>query len=90
MKDYVAIKVYGEVKIHLPHTDGNYATLCGEDGDDPNPSVSSCEVEVPKGVKVNCWACIRIWAVCRRFNEKDFDKNLVVEIQKLVANTKKL
>ena len=72
MSKYVAILHDGEIKIHLPHTNGNYATLCGEDGDDPNPHVDSKEINVPKGAKVDCAECLHIWQVCRRFTPKDF------------------
>ena len=69
---YVAVKTAGVIKVHLPHTDGNYYTLCGEDGDDPSEAVDSVAVNVPKGAKVNCTHCLRIWEVCKMFTAKDF------------------
>jgi len=72
MSKYVAILTGGVVKVHLPHTNGNYATLCGMDGDDPDPVVDQETVSVPKDAKVDCDDCIAIWSVCRQFTARDF------------------
>jgi hypothetical protein len=57
MTKYFATKTAGVVTVHLPHTSGNYYTLCGEDGDDPSVNVDSVAVDVPKGAKINCPEC---------------------------------
>ena len=74
MKKFVAVKSYGVVKIHLPHTNGNYYTLCGMDGDDDSASVDQHIVSVPKGAKVNCDDCIAIWEICKDYSDKDFKR----------------
>ncbi len=38
-KQLVAIKANGRVEVHLPCHNGNYATLCGMDGDDDHYTV---------------------------------------------------
>jgi hypothetical protein len=74
MSKYVAILHEGVTTIHLPHSTGDYATLCGEDGDDPMPDVDSVEIDVPKGAKVDCRHCLGIWQVCKKYTAKDFGK----------------
>lgn len=61
----VAIRCYGETLQHIDGRmgPGNYATLCGMDGDDDDPSVDQTIVEAIG--KIDCPDCIRIWQVCR-------------------------
>jgi len=73
MSRYVAVQIDGEVTIHIPHTYGNYATLCGLDGDDEYFSVNQKTVPTPKGKKVNCEACLSIWKTCQEYTKKDFE-----------------
>ncbi|TXH13767.1 MAG: hypothetical protein E6R03_10725 [Hyphomicrobiaceae bacterium] len=73
MSKYVAIEVLGKLEIHLPDVSGNYATLCGSDGDDPNDAVQQRMANVPKGAKVTCRACWNIFLVCSEFKVRDFD-----------------
>jgi len=72
MDKYVAILHDGVLTVHLPHTTGNYYTLCGEDGFDDDPSVDSVAADVPEGAKVDCHECKRIWDTCKLFTAKDF------------------
>ncbi|MBP8055111.1 MAG: hypothetical protein KA314_04685 [Chloroflexi bacterium] len=72
MSKYVAIVTLGVVEIHLPHPDGNSATLCGLDGDDPHHSVQQTCVDVPKGAKVDCRLCWSIFRTCKDFTVRDF------------------
>jgi hypothetical protein len=72
-KQYFATITAGVVTVHLPHTSGNYYTLCGEDGDDPSKNIDSVATDVPKGAKINCVECRRIWEVCKPYTNKDFD-----------------
>ena len=70
MAKYVAVLLDGKLTIHLPHTSGNYYTLCGLDGMD---SLVGQEItDVPKGSKVDCIECRSIWNVCKTFTSKDF------------------
>jgi len=73
MSKYVAILHAGEITVHLPHQTGDYATLCGEDGDDDAPCVDLMEVDVPKGRKVDCRICLNIWKVAILYKISDFD-----------------
>jgi len=74
MSKYVAVKIDDEIQIHLPHTTGNYYTLCGLDGADEAASVNQSTVNVPKGAKVNCVECLHIWELCKQFSAKDFER----------------
>lgn len=71
-KEFVAVDVGGDVKVHLPDTTGNYATLCGMDGDDPHSSVGQKMAELPKRAKVDCVTCWNIWKLCRDYRAGDF------------------
>ena len=72
MSRYVAVSVRGDVKIHLPAADYDYATLCGLDGADENPMCDHSTVEVPPSAKIDCDSCIAIWLVARSFKKNDF------------------
>ena len=76
MSKYVAIKIEGEVTVHLPHWNGNGATMCGLDGDDPHRAVQQAWVDVPKGAKVNCLLCWSMLQKCRQFSVRDFDSSV--------------
>lgn len=67
---FVAVKINGIVSVHLPHTNGNYYTLCGLDGSDEY--VGQEIVDVPIGAKVDCTDCLHIWEVCKLFTARDF------------------
>ena len=71
---YVAVSCEGVVGIHLPDATGNYATLCGVDGDDP--ALQMHMAEVPQNAKVDCRECKQIWDVARQFREADFAPRL--------------
>ena len=70
MSKFVAIEAQGVVRVHLPHTTGNYDTLCGLDANDPG--VQHFPASVPKGAKVDCPDCKAIWAVAKCFRATDF------------------
>jgi len=53
---------------------GNYATICGLDGDDPDPSVDQFPAKVPNGHKVNCRDCIAIFEEMHQYTSKDIYK----------------
>jgi hypothetical protein len=67
---YVAVKVDGVVSIHAPDVTGNYATLCGIDGDDPG--CGQFPAKVPKWAKIDCKTCQMIIRLARTYTEKDF------------------
>lgn len=70
MSKFVAISCQGVVQVHLPHSTGNYDTLCGMDADDP--AIEHFPAEVPKGAKVDCPDCKGLWEVAKRFRATDF------------------
>lgn len=74
MSKFVAVEVEGVVEIHLPDASGNYATLCGLDGDDSHTGVQQALAKVPKGATVNCDACWNIFKVCRDYTARDFER----------------
>jgi hypothetical protein len=69
---YVAILHDGEIRVHIPDRTGNYATLCGMDGDDPDPMVDQMQVPVPPRKKIDCDDCFRLYMECKKYNLKDF------------------
>lgn len=70
MAKYVAVKTNEGITIHFPHPTGNYDTLCNMDGDDPK--LGHYLVPVPKGERVNCDECFRIWLTAQTFTIDDF------------------
>lgn len=72
MKRFVKISSNGEVLSHFPDTTGNYASLCGMDGDDNHVGVEQFIVGFSD--KVNCPSCVAIFDVVRRYSEKDIQR----------------
>lgn len=70
----ITIKSLEITIVHLPHYNQTYATLCGLDGDDPDPSVDQTMVDTSPAAKVNCYTCIDMYDICRQFNERDLDR----------------
>ena len=81
---YVAVKTDGRVTVHMPHENGNYYTLCGMGGDDPDRSVDQEIALVPSGAKIDCLDCFQLWNVSRKYRIDDFisshDKRAFSEI----------
>ena len=71
MRKIVAVLSQGEVGVHFPHFNGNSYTLCGLDGDDPNPLVDQIIVDVPVGAKVDCQTCIQIFEFVSGLSHQD-------------------
>lgn len=66
----VTIDCDGEIEVHLPPAMGDYATLCGMDGDDP--AIGLLTKETPSGSKVGCDTCKAIWKLARSFHGSAF------------------
>jgi hypothetical protein len=64
-KNIIAVRRYEEVQIHFRDRTGNYATLCGLDGDDDDCTVDQETLELSKGAKVNCPECINTFYFVR-------------------------
>lgn len=65
---FVAVNVEGTTETHLPHPLGEYATLCGLDGDDPGSRQSPAK----PASKVTCDDCKAIFELCRKYQQSDF------------------
>ena len=72
MSEKIGIRVDGIVSVHLPDTTGNYATMCGLDGDDPNEQTRQEGVTISDSAKIDCVRCTAIWEVCGRYRASDF------------------
>lgn len=68
----VTVEVEGLTFTHIGESVGDFATLCGLDGDDPG--VLQRTVPTPNGAKVNCAHCWGIWNICRDWRASDFAK----------------
>jgi len=67
---WVAIECEGVRKIHAAGIDGNYASLCGLDGEENR-------VSLPKrGEKIDCPQCFAIWNETRYYRPGDFAPEL--------------
>ena len=72
MRKYVAVQIDGKITVHLPHTDGNYYTLCGLDGNDPHEHIDQKTVDVPDSALVDCFSCFGIFNISRKYSMADF------------------
>lgn len=66
----VALMVDGALEIHAEDISGLYATLCGVDGDDPE--LEQYPAEMPKGKRITCKQCYRIFKACKDLRAADF------------------
>lgn len=74
MSDRVAVIQDGVRGIHAGDATGNYATLCGLDGDDPDQHVQQSMSIVKRGEKINCDQCRSIWSKARQYRISDFEE----------------
>ncbi len=66
----IAVVADGVRTVHITAATGDYATLCGMDGDDP--TVGQFPSKVVRGEKIGCSTCREIWETCRRVKPGDF------------------
>ena len=69
--DIIAVKRYDEIEIHFKDRTGNYATLCGLDGNDNAKSVDQETVDLPTNAKVDCMDCIHTFYFVRSLSASD-------------------
>lgn len=69
---FVAVRSDGVVAVHAADCAGNYATLCGMDGDDSGADQEPAEL--PKRPKVNCATCIQIIEHARSYRKSDLTR----------------
>ena len=68
---FVRVIVDGEVKVHAVDPTGNYATLCGLDGDDNHPACMQKVIRHLERGKIDCSACRVILRHAWKYSEKD-------------------
>jgi hypothetical protein len=66
-KRFVAVVVDGDYAVHATDVTGNYASLCGLDGDDG----VQLTVELPKMPKVTCLRCLAIVAWSKTYKRSE-------------------
>lgn len=66
----VAVIVDGVREIHATHPSGNYATLCGLDGDDATTGQQKDTANRNEGI--SCIDCYAIWLQCRNYPPSAF------------------
>lgn len=72
MANKIAIDIAGTIEVHAsPYGAGDYDTLCGVDGSDPELGHNGL-VPVPRGAKIDCDTCKRIWQHTKLFRVSDF------------------
>ena len=71
---FVAVEQDGVVEIHASGADasGDYATLCGVDGNDDGAGVNQRPADLPPGAKINCPQCKQLILAARKFSRRDF------------------
>lgn len=68
----VSVQDGSEVFTHMPDSSGRYATLCGMDGDDPDPSVQQLVIPSTRR-KITCVACYSLWREAQLYTKSDFE-----------------
>lgn len=71
----VAIICDGVRQVHAIDTTGNYATLCGLDGNDEFVRQMGADLEGDKD-KIDCPQCWSIWVTATRYKRRDFVSNI--------------
>jgi hypothetical protein len=69
-KERITIEVDGEAVVHIAFQDLGFATLCGQDGDDPGIAMHPRETR--RGAKVTCEQCRLIWRGAQGWTSRDF------------------
>jgi len=77
MSKFVTIVIDGEVSTHMPHTTGDYATMCGLDGDDEHIHVNQKWINTPPNAKINCKDCFLIWKMAIQYSLADFSPEVI-------------
>ena len=72
MNKYAAVEEEDGVRIHMPPHDGNYATLCGLDGNDWDEAANQRPAKVSLGANINCEDCKAIWQHVQKYKTGDF------------------
>jgi len=71
MSKYVSIECDGVVQVHAVGL-GNYATLCGLDGDDDGSGQRPANLLI--GARINCPDCRAIIEAAKKYRARDFEK----------------
>jgi len=70
--EVIAIETEEGVRVHCTSDGGNYATLCGMDGDDSE--VGQRPANLPRSHKITCDQCFAIFMKARKYRLSDFAK----------------
>ena len=73
-RGYVAVEQDGMVEVHASGVIGDYATLCGMDGDDLSVGQRPAPIQI--GARINCPYCIPIIRAAKKYRERDFAASL--------------
>ncbi len=77
----IALEIDGLREIHAAASNnGNYATLCGLDGDDPGIGQQSGGTARP-GEKINCHQCIGVWLAAKPYQTSSFDPSCLKAVK---------
>ena len=68
---FVRVSADGELSVHALDATGNYATLCGLDGDDNHPSCPQKVIGHLKRGKIDCPECRNILKKAWEYSERD-------------------
>jgi hypothetical protein len=69
-RGYIAVEQDGVVEVHASGVIGDYATLCGMDGDDLSVGQRPAPLQI--GARINCQHCILIIRTAKKYRERDF------------------
>lgn len=74
MSKYVAVEQDGVVQVHASGNDlpGDWATLCGMDGDDSRVGQKPAALII--GARINCPQCRGIVMAAKKFRPSDFER----------------
>ena len=65
----IAVITDGVLEVHAAGL-GNFATLCGLDGNDPD--ASQIPAPLPMNPRIDCPQCFSAWKAWRTFSARDF------------------
>lgn len=73
MSRIATVEIEGIISYHLPGWGGDGCTMCGIDGGLSSDNYGQRLVKTPRGAKINCPTCKRIWDTCRKFSHLEFE-----------------
>lgn len=68
----IQIDCEGRREVHAASANGDYATLCGLDGNDP--AIGQTGTSFVSNAQINCPQCRAIWETARLYRPRDFSR----------------